>query len=431
MKIRTRIGLILGGALVFTVTAPVAIFLARGFSYDFTKNQIVKTGTLVVKTDPRDAEVKLDGKKIKSTPLVKRFLLPREYQIEVSKPGYETWKNRIEIREQQVTVLPEGDSDKIFLLLDSPKQTEISTTTQDFYVAATGRIYFLEKKTGWFVSSFDSGGGEKKVEIQFDRNFQKPQIIDQSSGQFLIKDSDQYWYEAAAVPTPLPMALDKARLTQISQGVLGIDKKNQLVSYDVLTQNQKIMATSVQNFGVGKDGTIYYLSLESQPGLFKISLDGQINLVQKLLPPFLTSQLIITSDEQIFLLLDDSLFSLGKNLEKINDHVTRANWDSPDQTLSYGNQHEAWVYDPVGRVANELVARSAEAIGELTYKKKYGYIFLGQHGEIRAREANFTGQPNTYVLATTKTSYPKFAISTDSTYLTYLDGTNLITLKIR
>lgn len=116
MIFKTRIILIAFGIIIFCLLAPLAVFFGRGFRYDFKTHRVVKTGALVIKTDPKDAAIFWNGEKLKSTtPLKKRFILPGEYAVEIKKAGYRPWKKRIAIREQMVSILPTAGPDKIAL----------------------------------------------------------------------------------------------------------------------------------------------------------------------------------------------------------------------------------------------------------------------------------------------------------------------------
>ena len=145
MVLRMRISLIAGGVIIFLILGPAIIFLARGFSYDFANQKIVRTGTLVVKTDPRDAQVSLNGEKLKNTPLIKRFLIPGEYLLEVKKSGYFAWKKQIAIHSQQVANPHPAETEKIFLFLESPGSVLAPTSTVPIEEATTTLDYFLRE----------------------------------------------------------------------------------------------------------------------------------------------------------------------------------------------------------------------------------------------------------------------------------------------
>lgn len=131
MTLRARFLLVACGVIIFLVAAPLAIFFARGYYFDFANKRIIKTGTLVVKTDPRGAQVFLGERLTGSASLVKRFIIPGEYVVHIKKSGYRPWKKRIVIHEQTVTYLPFERPEKIPLFLEEPIQTTLSTSTAE------------------------------------------------------------------------------------------------------------------------------------------------------------------------------------------------------------------------------------------------------------------------------------------------------------
>ena len=71
-------------------------------------------GTLTIDSDPTNAEVRLDGKPIGTTPLTaRRVRLDERHRIDIKKPGYEV---------DQFVVLPEKDGTRFMRRLSPPKR---------------------------------------------------------------------------------------------------------------------------------------------------------------------------------------------------------------------------------------------------------------------------------------------------------------------
>ena len=306
MTLRARFGLIACGVIIFMVLGPVIIFTARGFRYDFAENRLIKTGALVVKTDPKDAMVFLNGKKINDTPFVKRFLLPGEYELEIKKDGYQTWKKRITIHEQQVAAFLGANREQLTLFGNLPAGKTIGTSTVDFFSSLDGIFYLKDRQV--FESDFQ--GSQTKL-----------------------------------ATTTLQDILDP-------KNFLNVDGAN---ATSTLPEN---------------------------------------------LPNFPSSQV--------------NYISGGNN----------------DNFLAYGNEHEVWLYDKENQ-KNYLITRSSLVLSKAVYNAAAGYVFVAEENIIKAIEYDPLGQPNVYTFAETKNANPKFAVSADGTYLIYLDGKELISLKIR
>src|SRR5574340_748921 len=121
----SRYILILAGFILFLVAAPVIIMYVRGFTYDFKNNKFVSTGILAVRSDPKSANVYLDGKLKRKNSADLKFLAPREYDLELQKDGYLTWSKRLQVRPGQVTWAgPVGS--KIFLFHSNPENRNLA-----------------------------------------------------------------------------------------------------------------------------------------------------------------------------------------------------------------------------------------------------------------------------------------------------------------
>ena len=91
-------------ALVFVITgAVVAIRFAKGYRPDFRNDQLQReTGLLVADSYPEKASVYLDGKLVTATDDTLN-LPPNEYEIEIKKEGYHTWRKKLTIFKELVT----------------------------------------------------------------------------------------------------------------------------------------------------------------------------------------------------------------------------------------------------------------------------------------------------------------------------------------
>ena len=57
----------------------------------------VKTGALVINSEPANARIYLDGDKVGTTPNTLRYIIPGTHEVEVRMDGYEIWRESIEI----------------------------------------------------------------------------------------------------------------------------------------------------------------------------------------------------------------------------------------------------------------------------------------------------------------------------------------------
>jgi hypothetical protein len=98
-------------AVLFMLLLAVILTLANGFRFTYANGKIslTKTGMLIVTTRPFDALISLNGKATKyrtgfylmATEI--SSLKPGRYDVEISKNGYRTWKDSLEINPNLVT----------------------------------------------------------------------------------------------------------------------------------------------------------------------------------------------------------------------------------------------------------------------------------------------------------------------------------------
>ncbi|MFA7287007.1 MAG: PEGA domain-containing protein [Patescibacteria group bacterium] len=88
----------------FFIIAPVLIFFALGYRYSTQRNAILKTGTLIASSLPRDAIVSIDGERVNgTTPLTARAITPGIYTVRFEKDGYLPWQKRLTVDANKAT----------------------------------------------------------------------------------------------------------------------------------------------------------------------------------------------------------------------------------------------------------------------------------------------------------------------------------------
>src|SRR3989338_5461590 len=96
IRLRNRFLLVGSGVVVFVLITPILVLYARGFKVDWENKSIVKTGALVIRSEPDKAQIYLDDKKLdQTTPTNLRFLVPNDYNFRIEKEGYQSWTKRL------------------------------------------------------------------------------------------------------------------------------------------------------------------------------------------------------------------------------------------------------------------------------------------------------------------------------------------------
>lgn len=103
MSTATRL-LIAGLIAVFVIGGTFfAVKFSQGYKIDFTKQSLVSNGILVTNSDPKGADVLVDGK-LKTATNNSLSLIPNNYSIEINKDGFVPWKKEMAVEKELVTL---------------------------------------------------------------------------------------------------------------------------------------------------------------------------------------------------------------------------------------------------------------------------------------------------------------------------------------
>lgn len=92
-------------SLLTLIAAVILVLEANGYVVDFNRLRIEKAGLLVIEVTPATATVRLDDKELslQRGKLTKQYF-PDQYQLEVSKLGYQTWHHQADIKKGHVAL---------------------------------------------------------------------------------------------------------------------------------------------------------------------------------------------------------------------------------------------------------------------------------------------------------------------------------------
>ncbi len=139
--------------LTMGILAPLIIFYSMGYRFDLNKDIFVHSGTIVIKTNPAEVNIRLNNQDISkaSLDLINQSLninglMPKKYDLEVTSPNHQTWKKQVDVHSGIATeywsvVLPPNQVDESVLLQKNVLNYSFSPD---------------KKKLAYFVQSADS-----------------------------------------------------------------------------------------------------------------------------------------------------------------------------------------------------------------------------------------------------------------------------------
>jgi hypothetical protein len=413
MRLRNRLILVGVGVVIFLIATPLLILYARGFEYDFATHKIVKTGAIVVDTQPNKASVFVDDKLQKdTTPLSIRFVLPKDYNIRVEKSGYQNWTKRLSVKSQFVTWVNQN-RDTITLFLTEPNlnrtisadQTLASQYRDEIAFSNAGQISTLSVNKG-NISNLGSFTSNPVVLPAF------PILWENSNSTFdSLKNH--------------PIVLTKAQLSTIENVETDGNHFIGKIGTDLYSLSPTVSLIDKNVLTYTLDGnSVWYIQ-----GNFLKRYDFINNNFETIQTdvPLAESGQIIRADNYLFAVLDGTLYRINDKLEKIYGNVSTTDYDSSSAELMFANNNEIFIYH-LSDQSTELILRSSTQIQNPILNFSSGYVFYQNEGKIKAIELDGRDHRNLYTIADAMSN---FAVSNDAKFLYTYNNTTVKEYTIR
>ena len=127
--------------ITFIILVPSIILYALGYGFDFDKKTFVATGAIYLKSYPPKAEIYINNKPRGTTNKFIRYLVPKVYEIKITKEDYHSWQKKLTVKTGMVTRI-----DNVFLVPFNPEIFLISTQSEE-YSSFFEESYSLSKLT--------------------------------------------------------------------------------------------------------------------------------------------------------------------------------------------------------------------------------------------------------------------------------------------
>lgn len=107
--------------ILFLGLAPLVFFLTSGYRFDLHQAQFIKTGLIIIDSNPTNSLITVNEEMRGKTPGRIANLTPGIYQVSLQKDGYRTWHSAIPVFSNQSTIVG-----KPFLFLEKPVRNAIA-----------------------------------------------------------------------------------------------------------------------------------------------------------------------------------------------------------------------------------------------------------------------------------------------------------------
>ena len=421
MKPLYRYGIIALCFAAFFTLAPVLVVYTTGDVYDFGTHRFVKTGMLSVATSPSGAKIFLDGKLVGTSPEHVRFLAPGDYDVKITKAGYDTWDKRLNVRSQFTTFVNPNIS-ALYLYKSRPAVRGVAQDAQDFVVS--GNALTFATPHGLFATDADN---PSKVQQYGSENFTGASLTASPSGNFVLVrtatstsvfDVDARKITTLTFPMPGPVSItDSGNLYWLDGSTL-----SQVLPTTVTPVLQNVLAFAVNGQGVYavQKNNLVFLQL---PTLAPTTLRAG-------LPSWQNVALYVNSQDQVFISGDGALYAVNSGLDQVGSYVQTVRFYENYSLALFATDNELDLYD-TSAGSSQLVARMSSEITSAQATPGTATAFFIGDGKVQGIETDPRDHQNTYTFADAASANAKFWVSDDGKYVVLLDGTALEQLQIR
>jgi len=368
--------------LLFFIITPAVLFYAAGYNFDVKNGAIERTGILIIKTDPRGAQVHLGDKKKYNwlytffygdkpllTPLKLRNLLPDDYALVITKDGYFDYHKKITLYPGQTVVLDEVTllkqsvpeqivSENVIKTALAPDKNKLAVVTDTSLIvveANTGRLNPLPLSiAATTADNFDIVWEQNNRKILL--TLPNWPVYNLETGQKEI-DIGRYF----------PIAGARARWSAASDDKIFLLRNNTVYSFSVAEKKYTaLFSTAGLHDFLVKDGNLYTLETRVNGSVVAIydvnSLQAQKTIS---LPDARSYEFKNTREKLLYvyepmraLLYVIDPFSFAPLQSSLSDV---RNFSVRDTAILYWNDFEIWSYDIVNKT-NGLLTRISKPI---------------------------------------------------------------------
>lgn len=428
MHLRLRYGLIIAGFIVFLVLAPLFVLFVSGQRFDINSRQFSHTGVLSVATKPAGATVTVNDADPKKTPVNVRFLLPGNYAVRITKPGYFPWQKQLDVRADRVTYAHVSD-DAVSLLKDTPAQPLVSGVS----------LYTVSRDSIFWTAGPDFNRTSLKDTTQTQTTtlaFTPTSLLSSPNNQWLLVSDSNHaslWSAAENTFTSLstlvtsPVVSDEGAVL----GLVGAANEPQTLVWLHDRSAPVTVAQNVLSFTLAGQNLYYLQASTTGANLITqtIAENGQVSQPQMLgtnSTLTLPSYLFVTDTKAVFAHSGNKLWLMGQAPQLLADNVSSVSLMSNDSIL-YRTGLE-WRVRNANDGSDTLVTRSGST-DLVTLNSALPYAFVWSTQGLYAQELDNRDTPNRYTLSDQAVS--AVTVNRDADTLYYLVGSQLFSRSIR
>jgi len=416
-KTRNIIFLIL--LLLFLIASPAAVMYGLGWRFDWKTKKLIQPGIFYFKTWPKGCQIYINNVLKKKTDIFfgaasVENLMPGNYDLEIKKEGYHSWKKNLLILKRQVT-----KAENIVLIPKNPAIALLSKNTESFFFSPDEKKIVIKEKdspeTDWSLKLIETKNDIKshlisqqdlRLGVLSPKGKGEPEEIElidlefsQDSKKILLSlgAKEKIHYFVLDIKTKEITPLETTRAEKVffdpenSNSLIALSdwEIKRIAPEQILLQD--VVAAAIE------DKNIYYI--DKQGFIYKTGLDNEhqerINIIPFEIKEEIKYELYAT-DNNILLKESQTLYFFDKEkmaFEKLLDPAKDFALCQDNKKIAYFNNNEIWVvflqekYEQPQKNKGEktFINRFSENIGDLFWYTE-NYLIFNLQDKIKITE---------------------------------------------
>lgn len=437
MKLWKRRIFLIAAFALFLIMAPVLVFYAIGYRYDYKNNSFRKIGMIIIESKPNNADIFLNDQYIDHSPKRIKNLVPDEYEVKVEKENYKAWEKRLSVESKKVTwasniklffknpeifFLPSMETDyfsispnkknivgilnnsKSFgLWLTDPKSEE---TTRIFPISADSYPITSNEFKNLSISDINWSPNSKQIFFTLSNKQNKTKRL------ILLDIENQN--EIISLNNSFNFKVENLQWNSNSDTVYFLNKGS-LYFIDINTKTlSKPIIKDVLDYDLGTNNILYTTKDKDEILLAETSKNVSEKNIIMHLPKDEKYTFEFGKDNNIAILFNNKkklyLINGNDNTPKlINENTNEFKWSDSKNKLLYFSDNEAWFLAPKeksddvfsGYKFNEsnLLTRYSAEIKDASWYPDEEYIALSLQDSVKIIELDGRGKKNTFELS--------------------------------
>lgn len=429
---------------LFALVAPTVVLFAQGYRFNLEDNIFIYSGSITIKSWPRDIEIYLDGKRQtdKNLNLINgsytiNGIKPGKYTLTCSKPGYTSWEKEIRVRSGistefwNILLFPEKEAQELETLdlVGEVKQIFLFPKKNDQLIFFTqeesiNKIYFLDKekqenKLIFETEKYSFVDKEEGFNIEWNSDNKKfilPVDDEKNQRDFLVintEDEDTKKFISLEKFFPKNSIVKARWMFDEKDQLVILTEDGKLSFFDYKKETTELIAENISGFDFS-DYSLYYSQLPNNL-IWKVKQNDFQNRKQITTRPFVLDEeqkliditaydedrIVLNSPEKTLIYNQDSKKDVISILEP-TEKISGIQFSNDGKKLLCWNEHEVWYYmlrdwevQPKRFFGDKItITRSSEAIKNIQWMDNYENIILSTDKEVRSFEIDPRNKTN-------------------------------------